>query len=110
MSLNRPTGWIMPIRFLVALLAVVIISTATAAPAPFDLAGPTLEINVTRGNVTLPAAQVPNLAPGDKVWIKADLPESQSVGYLMVAAFLSGSTNPPPKKWFFDCKLWKGKC
>jgi hypothetical protein len=100
----------MPIRFLLALLAVVIISTATAAPAPFDLAGPTLEVNVTRGSVTLPAAQVPNLAPGDKVWIKADLPESQSVGYLMVAAFLSGSTNPPPEKWFFACKLWKGKC
>jgi hypothetical protein len=100
----------MPIRFLVALLAVVITSMAAAAPAPFDLAGPTLEIKITRGNMTLPASQVPNLAPGDKVWIKADLPESQSVGYLMVAAFLSGSTNPPPEKWFFACKLWTGKC
>jgi hypothetical protein len=100
----------MPIRFLVALLAVVITSTSAAAPAPFDLAGPTLEVKITRGNVTLPASQVPNLAPGDKVWIKADLPDTQSVGYLMVAAFLSGSTNPPPEKWFFACKLWTGKC
>ena len=23
---------------------------------------------------------------------------------------MSGSTNPPPEKWFFACKLWKGKC
>ena len=28
----------------------------------------------------------------------------------MVAAFLSGSTNPPPEKWFFACKTWTGKC
>src|ERR1700749_1774431 len=100
----------MPMRFLVASLAVVITSIAAAAPAPFDLAGPTLEVKITRGSATLPASQAPNLAPGDKIWIKADLPESQSVGYLMVAAFLSGSTNPPPEKWFSDCKLWKGKC
>jgi hypothetical protein len=100
----------MPIRCLAALLAVVISSTAAAVPAPFDLAGPTLEVTVTRGGTTLPASQVPNLAPGDKLWIRADLPESQSVGYLMVAAFLSGATNPPPEKWFFACKLWTGKC
>jgi len=100
----------MPIRCFIALLAVVITSIAAAAPAPFDLAGPVLEVTVTRGTTTLPASQVPNLAPGDRVWIKADLPESQSVGYLMVAAFLSGSTNPPPEKWFFACKLWTGKC
>ncbi|HEY2781524.1 MAG TPA: hypothetical protein VGI90_12140 [Steroidobacteraceae bacterium] len=83
---------------------------AAAAPAPFDLAGPTLEVRVTRGSNTLPASEVPNLAPGDRVWIKADLPETQSVEYLMVAAFLSGSTNPPPEKWFFPCKIWKDKC
>src|ERR1700761_9039876 len=100
----------MPIRFLVALLAIFTTSLAAAGPAPFDLAGPTLEINVTRGSTTLPSSQVPNLAPGDKVWIKADMPDSQSVKYLMVAAFLSGSTNPPAEKWFFACKLWTGKC
>jgi hypothetical protein len=92
------------------LVASTFTSLAAAVPAPFDLAGPTLEVKVTRGGVTLPASQVPNLAPGDQVWIKADLPESQSVEYLMVAAFLSGSTNPPPEKWFFACKIWSAKC
>src|ERR1700723_3872820 len=92
------------------LLASTFTSLATAVPAPFDLAGPTLEVKVTRAGVTLPASEVPNLAPGDQVWIKADLPESQSVEYLMVAAFLSGSTNPPPEKWFFACKIWSAKC
>src|SRR5580704_6985689 len=100
----------MPIRCLLALLTVSIASLVSAAPAPFDLAGPTLEVKVTRGSNTLPASQVPNLAPGDRVWIKVDLPETQSVQYLMVAAFLSGSTNPPSEKWFFACKIWSDKC
>ena len=85
-------------------------SAASAAPAPFDLTGPALEVKVTRGQVTLPASEVPNLAPGDKIWIKADLPPTQSAHYLMVAAFLSGSTNPPPESWFFPCKTWTSKC
>src|SRR5258708_4940404 len=101
---------IMAKRCVFLLGAIAAMSLATAAPAPFDLAGPTLEVKVTRGNTTLPASQVPNLAPGDQVWIKADLPESQSAEYLMVAAFLSGSTNPPPEKWFFACKIWSAKC
>jgi hypothetical protein len=100
----------MLIRCLLVLLAVSIARQASAIPAPFDLAGPILEVKVTRGGDTLPASQVPNLAPGDRVWIKVDLPESQSVQYLMVAAFLSGSTNPPPEKWFFSCKTWTDKC
>jgi hypothetical protein len=83
---------------------------AHSAPAPFDLLGPELEVNVTRGGTTLPAAQVPNLSPGDQLWIKANLPKTQSAHYLMIAAFLSGSTNPPPENWFFPCKLWTGKC
>src|ERR1700735_5479153 len=100
----------MLIRCLLVLLAVSIGAVGAAGPAPFDLAGPVLEVKVTRGSDTLPASEVPNLAPGDRVWIKVDLPESQSVQYLMVAAFLSGSTNPPPEKWFFACKTWTGKC
>src|SRR6202522_4090684 len=100
----------MLIRCLLVVLAVSIGSVVSAGPAPFDLAGPVLEVKVTRGRDTLPASEVPNLAPGDRVWIKVDLPESQSVQYLMVAAFLSGSTNPPPEKWFFACKTWTGKC
>jgi hypothetical protein len=83
---------------------------AFAVPAPFDLAGPVLEVKITRAGVTLPASQVPNLAPGDQIWIKADLPTTQSAHYLMVAAFLSGATNPPPENWFSQCKLWTSKC
>jgi hypothetical protein len=91
---------------LLALLAV----AAHAAPAPFDLAGPWLMVKITRGTTTLPASEVPNLAPGDRIWLKADLPASQSAHYLLVAAFLRGSTNPPPESWFFPCKTWTGKC
>jgi hypothetical protein len=94
--------------FLFLVLALAGTAAAATAPAPFDLAGPTLEARISRGGVTLPASKVPNLVPGDKIWVKADLPASQSVHYLMVVAFLSGSTNPPPEEWFTPCKLWKG--
>src|SRR5580658_356760 len=100
----------MHLRSCPLILAIILAATAQAAPAPFDLAGPTLEVKITRGTKTLPVSQVPNLAPGDHVWIKADLPAVQSAHYLMVAAFLSGSTNPPPETWFFPCKTWTGKC
>src|ERR1700722_596068 len=83
---------------------------ARADPAPFDLPGPTLELKVTRGGVTLPAARVPNLAAGDRLWLKADLPKEQSEHYLMVAAFLRGATNPPPADWFVRCDTWVAKC
>jgi hypothetical protein len=96
-------------RFLL-LLAAISASFAHAGPAAFDLAGPTLEVKVTRAGTTLPASQVPSLSVGDQLWIKADLPTSQSAHYLMVAAFLSGSTNPPPENWFYPCKLWSAKC
>src|SRR5580692_11407240 len=92
------------------ILAIILASAAHADPAPFDLAGPPLDVKITRGTKTLPVSEVPNLAAGDRVWIKADLPAAQSAHYLMVAAFLSGSTNPPPESWFFPCKTWTGKC
>jgi hypothetical protein len=96
------------------LFAVVLLIVAAVAvhadPAPFDLAGPSLEVKVTRGVTTLPIAQVPNLAPGDQLWIKAELPVTQTAQYLMVAAFLTGSTNPPPASWFFRCETWTRKC
>src|SRR3546814_10387348 len=44
------------------------------------------------------------------IWLNPEFPKSQSAHYLMVAAFLSGPTNPPPKDWFFSCKTWTGKC
>jgi len=83
---------------------------AHADPAPFDLAGPTLDVKVTRGAQTLPISQVPNLATGDRLAIKADFPATQSAHYLLVAAFLRGATNPPPKDWFFNCETWTSKC
>src|SRR5258708_5803635 len=89
---------------------IILAAAAQAVPAPFDLAGPTLDVKITRGTQTLPASQVPNLAAGDRIWIKADLPPTQSAHYLLVAAFLRGSTNPPPESWFFPCKTWTGKC
>ncbi|HVW69430.1 MAG TPA: hypothetical protein VHB68_10675, partial [Steroidobacteraceae bacterium] len=85
-------------------------SLAHADPAPFDLAGPVLDVKVTRGSQTLPISQVPNLAGGDRLYIKADFPASQSAHYLLIAAFLRGATNPPPKDWFFPCQTWSPKC
>src|SRR5580692_11862443 len=97
-------------RCCLLLLAALFAAPLRADPAPFDLAGPNLEVKVTRGADTLPVSQVPNLAVGDRIWIKADLPPTQSAHYLLVAAFLSGSTNPPPESWFFPCKTWTGNC
>jgi hypothetical protein len=81
-----------------------------ADPAPFDLAGPDLTVTVTRGGKSLPIAEVPNLAAGDRVFIRADLPATQSARYLLVVAFLRGSTNPPPSEWFFKCETWAKPC
>jgi hypothetical protein len=103
----------MALRFPLILAAVLVLASLVAAradPAPFDLAGPTLEVTVTRGAKTLPIAEVPNLAPGDRLVIKADLPSTQSAPYLLVAAFLRGATNPPPRGWFFRCETWKRRC
>jgi hypothetical protein len=100
----------MHLRSLAIILAIFLAAAVHADPAPFDLAGPPLDVKITRGANTLPASQVPNLLPGDRLWIKVDLPATQSAHYLLVAAFLSGSTNPPPESWFFPCKTWTGKC
>ena len=97
---------------LAATLVLVLLAPRAADPAaaPFDLAGPTLEVEVARGGRTLPIAQVPTLASGDRVWIKADLSPGGSAHYLMVAAFLRGATNPPPEEWFFTCETWTRRC
>lgn len=80
-----------------------------ADPAPFDLAGPTLEVKVMHAGKSLPISEVANLSAGDQLSIKADLPSGQSVHYLLVAAFLRGATNPPPEKWFFASETWNHK-
>ena len=82
---------------------------ASAQPAPFDLAGPDLDVRVTHNGATLPISQTPNLAEGDQLSIRADLPAGESVHYLLVAAFLRGATNPPPPEWFFRAETWTRK-
>jgi hypothetical protein len=41
--------------------------------------------------------------------VHPDLPESQSVHYLMVVVFLRGATNPPPEDWFTRAETWNKK-
>ena len=96
-----------PLAAVVAAAAVLAASPAPADPAKFDLAGPELRASVTRGGATLPIGRVPSLAAGDQIALRADLPPGQSAHYLLVAAFLRGATNPPPRAWFFLAETWK---
>ena len=94
---------------LVFLLSLVCGATALAQQhegAAFDLAGPKVDMRVERSSRTLPISQVPNLQAGDRLWIHPDLPDSQSVHYLMIVAFLRGATNPPPEGWFTRVETW----
>src|SRR6202046_5391766 len=93
-----------PFCFLLVLLTFV--SIARAENAAFDLIGPKVGIRVQRAGVTLPIADVPNLQAGDRLWVHPDLPDSQSVHYLMVFVFLRGATNPPPDSWFTRVDTW----
>lgn len=77
-----------------------------AAEPAFDLVGPKLDVHVKRGEITLPIGEVPNLLPGDRLWIHPDLPESQSARFVLVVAFLRGATNPPPAEWFTRVETW----
>lgn len=81
--------------------------TASAdAASAFDLSGPRVEMKVMRAGKTLPIANVPNLQAGDRLWVHPDFPDSQSVHFLVVVAFLRGSTNPPPENWFTKAEAW----
>ena len=75
----------------------------------FDLTGPRIDVHVQRGEQSLPIAMVPNLQPGDRLTIHADLPASQSVKMVLVVAFLRGSTNPPTDKFFTKIDTWDKK-
>jgi hypothetical protein len=88
------------------LISLVLAGAASAENAAFDLIGPKVEVRVQRGGTTLPIAEVPNLQPGDRLWLHPDLPDSQSVRYLMIIAFLRGATNPPPDSWFTRVETW----
>jgi hypothetical protein len=101
-----PLARIAPRALLAMVLLVAAPAVAWAASAPFDLQGPRLHVTVTRAGQTLPIAETPNLAEGDHLSIKADLPKTQSVHYLLVAGFLRGVTNPPSAKWFFQSQTW----
>src|SRR6185312_11515628 len=95
--------------FAFPLASLLVCGVARADNARFDLTGPRIDVRVTRAGVTLPIASVPNLQPGDRIWLHPDLPTSQSVRYLMVLAFLRGTTNPPPDKWFIRIETWDKK-
>jgi hypothetical protein len=80
-----------------------------ADPAPFELAGPTLRIAVTRNERTLPIGEVPSLAEGDRLSVAAQLPPDQGARFILVSAFLRGATNPPPRDWIAFAETWAKK-
>jgi hypothetical protein len=92
--------------FILLSLFFISVPQANGDNAAFDLIGPKVQVRVQRGGTTLPIAEVPNLQAGDRVWVHADLPDSQSVRYLMVIVFLRGATNPPPDSWFTRVETW----
>ncbi len=93
--------------FVLAISILGVVPEAFARPDnAFDLTGPKLEIKVTRTGKTLGIADVPNLLAGDRLWIHVDLPDDQAVHYLLVVAFLRGTTNPPPEDWFTRAETW----
>ena len=79
---------------------------AADSAQPFDLSGPKVDVRVKRGAVTLPIGETPNLLAGDRLWIHPDFPESQATHYVLIVAFLRGSTNPPPAEWFTRVETW----
>ncbi|MGB7188830.1 MAG: hypothetical protein WBD10_01710 [Acidobacteriaceae bacterium] len=72
----------------------------------FDLTGPKIDVHVKRGDITLPISEIPNLLPGDRLWIHPDLPANQSAHFVLIVAFLRGTTNPPPAEWFTRVETW----
>lgn len=103
-SYFRSSGWTASAALCGCLLALA--GCALAETAAFDLAGPKVEVRVRRDTATLPISEVPSLQAGDRLWVHPDLPDSQSVHYLMVVAFLRGATNPPPDTWFTRVEAW----
>jgi len=97
------------VLLLLVLFLFAFVSFVRADTAVFDLAGPRIEVKVTRGGKTLPISQVPNLQPGDRIWVHPELPKDQSAHYLLIAAFLRGPTNPPPDAWFTKAETWNKK-
>jgi len=95
--------WALHIVLLFILLAP---SSVYADAAAFDLPGPRVEVRVSRADKELPIAEVPNLQEGDRLWVHPAFPETQSAHYLLIVAFLRGTTNPPPESWFTRIEAW----
>jgi hypothetical protein len=99
----------MALRWEILSSAMLLLFAPAAGPpgtVAFDLPGPQVEVRVTRAGKSLPIAQVPNLQAGDRIWVHPNLPDEQSVRYVLVAAFLRGATNPPPESWFTKAETW----
>jgi hypothetical protein len=105
-------------RTILSLLALLLLLVAPpharADDGRFDLTGPRIDVRITRITAsgetqTLPIASVPNLQPGDRIWLHPDLPATQSVHYLLICVFLRGTTNPPPDQWFTRIETWDRK-
>jgi len=101
---SRVAGLIRCFLFIAILL--VGFSAADADTASFDLEGPRVEVKITRAGRPLPVGAVPNLQPDDAIWIHTDFDKNHGAHYLLVAAFLRGSTNPPPENWFTKAETW----
>ena len=94
-------------RCLPLFLLLCLATTGLYADNPaFDLSGPKVDVHVKRGEITLPIGEVPDLQPGDRLWVHPDLPESQSTHFVLVVCFLRGATNPPPPEWFTRVETW----
>jgi len=91
--------------FLVAILLSAFCG-AYADTAPFDLTGPRVQVKVTRAGRPLPIGAVPNLQPDDAIWIHTEFDKDHGAHYVLVVAFLRGSTNPPPENWFTKAETW----
>lgn len=100
-------SFLRPAMLLSVLLASAAPTCLQAQSAFFDLAGPDIEASVLRGTARLPLSQVPALASGDRLRVRAVLPTDQSERYLLVVAFLRGVTNPPPEAWFHRARTWR---
>jgi hypothetical protein len=96
------------VRFFLLICAALcaLVLPTLAENAAFDLIGPKVEVRVQRNEKTLPISEVPNLQAGDRLWVHPNLPDTQSVHYLMVVVFLRGATNPPPDSWFTRVEAW----
>lgn len=109
------TGTLMRGRLRLVQAAVALVILAAAIPAAaaegpaFDLAGPALRITVEHQGVRLPIAKVANLVEGDLLTIRADPSAAQTTPYLLIAAFLRGATDPPPREWFTRDETWTAR-